>query len=295
LTPPSYGEPVADDLSWSALDNDSFDELRVLADACLEADGGLPLFAGEQMLRGRMLIGESIAARDASGSLAAAASVSVDDSGAITTGMVHPARRGEGLGGLLLRWARDRAGHAPLTVATETLSDRAERLYARCGLAEVFAEDVMRHDLSDVPDVPAPSGVTLTSVSAADPALLFEAYALSFADRPGFTLPTAAHWLDELVEDPDFRADISLLATAFDQPVGFVNVLDTWVDQVGVVPPCRGRQLGAHLVAHVLGSLAREGADGCWLTVNVNNPAVKLYRSLGFQVVGRRARYTTTG
>ena len=286
---------MADDLAWSALDDDSFDELRALAHACLEADGGLPLFTGEQMLRGRMPIGGSIAARDGSGALVAAASVSVGDSGAITTGMVHPARRGEGLGRRLLRWARDRAGHAPLTVATETLSERAERLYARFGLAEVFAEDVMRHDLSDVPDVPTPEGITLTPVSAADHTLLFEAYARSFADRPGFTLPIAAEWLDEFMEDPDYRADLSLLATDVDQPVGFVNVLGTWVDQVGVVPPYRGRRLGAHLVAHVLGALAGEGADGCWLTVNVDNPADQLYRSLGFQVVGRRARYATAG
>ena len=286
---------MADDLTWSALEDDSFDELRALALACLEADGGMPLFIEERLLRGRMLIGESIAARDASGALVAAASVSVGYSGATTTGMVHPARRGEGLGTRLLQWARDRAGHAPLTVATETLSERAERLYARFGLDEVFAEDVMRHDLSDVPDVPAPEGISLTPVSAADHTLLFEAYARSFEDRPGFTLPIAAEWLDELIEDPDYRADLSLLATDADQPAGFVNVLGTWVDQVGVVPPYRGRRLGAHLVAHVLAALAAEGADGCWLTVNVDNPADQLYRSLGFRVVGRRARYATAG
>ena len=48
---------MTDDLTWSALDDDSFDELRTLAHASLEADGGMPLFTGEQMLRGRMLIG----------------------------------------------------------------------------------------------------------------------------------------------------------------------------------------------------------------------------------------------
>ena len=144
-----------------------------------------------------------------------------------------------------------------------------------------------------VPDVLAPEGITLTQVSDADPTRLFEAYARSFADRPGFTVPIAAEWLDELIEDPDYRADLSLLATDLDQPVGFVNVLSTWIDQVGVVPRYRGRRLGAHLVAHVLGALAGEGADGCWLTVNVDNPADQLYRSLGFQVVGRRARYAT--
>ena len=95
---------MTDDLTWSALDDNSFDELCILAHASLEADGGSPLFAGEQMLRGRMLIGESIAARDASGALVAAASLYLGDSGATTTGLVHPARRGEGLGTRLLQW-----------------------------------------------------------------------------------------------------------------------------------------------------------------------------------------------
>jgi mycothiol synthase len=93
--------------------------------------------------------------------------------------------------------------------------------------------------------------------------------------------PETEHYASK--SDADLSADV-------DQPVGFVNVLGTWVDQVGVVPPYRGRLLGAHLVAHVLGALAAEGADGCWLTVNVDNPAQQLNRSLGFRVVGR-ARY----
>jgi hypothetical protein len=40
------GEHVIDDLTWSALDDDSVDDLRALPDACLGANGGLPLFPG---------------------------------------------------------------------------------------------------------------------------------------------------------------------------------------------------------------------------------------------------------
>jgi hypothetical protein len=61
---------VGDDLTWSALGNDSFDELRALAHACLDADARMPLFIGEQMLRGRMLIGESISHSAAIGRVA---------------------------------------------------------------------------------------------------------------------------------------------------------------------------------------------------------------------------------
>ena len=42
--------------------------------------------------------------------------------------------------------------------------------------------------------------------------------------------------LAELELDPDWRRDLSLLALRKGTPVGFVNVLGRWVDQVGVVP-----------------------------------------------------------
>jgi mycothiol synthase len=115
-----------------------------------------------------MLIGESIAARDASGALVPA-SVSLGDSSATTTGMVHPARRGQGLGTWLCSGRATGPGTRRCGVGAQTLTEPAECLYARFGLAAVFAENVMRHDLSDVPDVPAPEGITLTPVSASDP------------------------------------------------------------------------------------------------------------------------------
>jgi hypothetical protein len=55
-------------------------------------------------------------------------------------------------------------------------------------------------------------------------------------------------------------------------PIGFVNVVGHWLDQVGVVPACRGRRLGAFLVAGSLRALATEEAEEMWLCVNVNNP-----------------------
>ena len=238
-----------------------------------------------------MLVGESIAARDASGALVAAASLSVRRYRRHYHRHGAPPRRGEGLGTRLLQWARDRGRSraADCRHGDALGAGRAAVRAVRAGRGVRRGCDASRPVRR--PHLPAPEGISLTPVSIADHTLLFEAYARSFADRPGFTVPIAAEWLDELIEDPDYRADLSLLATDVDQPVGFVNVLGTWVDQVGVVPPYRGRRLGAHPVAHVLGALAAEGADGRWLTVNVDNPADQLYRSLGFRVVGRRARY----
>ena len=181
----------------------------------------------------------------------------------------------------------------PLTVTTETLSPSAERLYARFGLSRFFAETVMRHPLTDVPTVPEPDDVTVVPVEQASLRDLFAAYVGSFADRPGFPDPTQEEWLEELDEDDEWRRDLSaVVLDSTGEPVGFVNVLGTWVDQVGVVPAWRGRRLGAHLVTRVLAGLAAETSGPAWLTVNVDNPAGALYEALGFERYGTRARYS---
>jgi mycothiol synthase len=269
------------------------DELRGLAQACLDADGGLPLLTDDGLLRARLLSGETREVRDDDGALVAAASVVVRADGAATSGLVHPDHRGVGHGRGLLSWAVERAAGAPLTVTCENVSPAAERLYARFGLERFFAETVMRHPLVDVPEVARPDGVTVVPVEAASLGDLFAAYVGSFRDRPGFPHPSREEWLEELDEDDEWRRDLSAVALSdTGEPVGFVNVLGAWVDQVGVVPGWRGRALGAHLVVRVLGALAGEGAESVWLTVNVDNPAGLLYEALGFERHGTRAGYS---
>jgi mycothiol synthase len=269
------------------------EELRGLARACLDADGGLPLLTGDTMLRARLLSGETRVVRGGDGALLAAASVVVRDDGAASSGLVHPDHRGAGHGRALLGWALERAGDVPLTVTSETLSPSAERLYARLGLTQVFAETVMRHPSADVSVVPAPADVRVVPVERARRGDLFAAYVGSFADRPGFPDPSQEEWLEELDQEDEWRRDLSaVVLDGSDTPVAFVNVLGSWVDQVGVVPAWRGRRLGAHLVTRVLAALAAEGAGPAWLSVNVDNPAAVLYEALGFERYGTRARYS---
>ncbi|MGZ8744946.1 MAG: GNAT family N-acetyltransferase [Nocardioides sp.] len=287
---------TTDDLTWGELDGADVPALADLARACLAADGGLPLLAEPGLLQVRLLGGRTLAARTADGAVVAAAGVRVDTDGATTSGLVHPDRRGRGLGRRLMEWAADEARGVPLTVATETCSAGAERLYARYGLSELFSELVMRHPLTDLPTVSEPDGVEVRAVADASPEERFAAYVGSFRDRPGFPDPRQEEWLEELDEDEEFRRDLSLVA--FDDTggaVGFVNILGPWVDQVGVVPTWRGRGLGAYLVARSLAALAAEGAAESWLCVNVDNPAARLYEGLGFEVHGRRARFAVAG
>lgn len=83
-----------------------------------------------------------------------------------------------------------------------------------------------------------------------------------------------------------------MLARAADgSAIGFLTVIDDWIDQVGVLPAWRGRRVGAWLVAEALRGLAGSRAGQAWLCVNEDNPAAGLYRRLGFRDAGRRARY----
>jgi ribosomal protein S18 acetylase RimI-like enzyme len=57
-------------------------------------------------------------------------------------------------------------------------------------------------------------------------------------------------------------------------------------------PAARGAGVGAALIREALSRMRADGATEAWLDVNVNNPADRLYRRLGFENRGRRARYT---
>ena len=266
--------------------------LQRLVRACLEVDGGLPAFAELPLLRLRLLREETLAIRD-DGELLAAASLTRREGRVITSGLVAPRARRQGLGHHLLTWAEDAAPDAVFIVATETCSADAERLYARHGLVCTFAESVLQHDLRYLPPVDRPDGIRLVAAAHADPAHLYTASVRSFAERPGFVPPAAPNWLGELVNDPAWRPDLSVVGLADDgTPAGFLNVLGRWIDQVGVVPAWRGQRLGTYLVARTLSALAGESTAPVGLTVNVDNRAAELYRRLGFTGAGTRARYT---
>ncbi|MCW3841456.1 GNAT family N-acetyltransferase [Micromonospora yasonensis] len=276
-------------LIWQEFGEEDLPALAGLAEACLAVDGGLPLFGQPPLLRARLLQTRTLAAWH-DGEPVAAVGVGTGRTPATATGLVHPAWRGQGIGARLLSWADEQAGDADLLVTTETWSADAETLFAGRGFERTFLEWVLRHDLDALPEVPAADGVRLEPAALGPE--LFGTYRASFADRPGFVEPAAEDWLGELREDDGYRPDLSLIARGPDgTAVGFLNVIENWIDQVGVVPKWRGRRVGAYLVATALWSLAGDGAREAWLCVNDNNPAAALYRRLGFCDAGRRARY----
>lgn len=184
---------------------------------------------------------------------------------------------------------------AAVTVECEGLTAGAAELFASRGLLQVFGEDVMRIKVAAEDGFVAgwPDGAEVVDWSAETAERFHAVYAASFRDRPGFPDPSAQEWIEENTEDDDFRPEWSIMVALPGRgDVGFVTAAEGWIVQVGVVPAARGTGLGGALIRESLRRMAAAGATEAWLTVNVNNPsAAGLYRRLGFDDMGQRARY----
>jgi ribosomal protein S18 acetylase RimI-like enzyme len=215
--------------------------------------------------------------------------------GATVTVLVGPEIRPRGYAAELLDWGLDEAARrdGPVTVETESLTPALAELFASRGLVQVFAEDVMRIDLTrPVPVAAWPEGTTLLEWSAETAPRFFAVYQAAFRERPGFPGMPAEEWISDVAGDDEFRPGWSVLAEVPGiGDAGFVTAAVGWIVQVGVRPDARGNGLGAALVEEALGRMVADGAVEAWLDVNVNNVAIVLYRRLGFRVEGRRARY----
>lgn len=278
------------ELTWGPIDGGP--EVGELAVRCHAADGGLPQVTASRYARDGVI---TTGGCTPDGTLVAAAAVRRDDGHAVVTGMVDPAYRERGVGGRLLDWALAAASTVAdsVTVETEALTAEAERLFASRGLRQVFAEDVMRFDLTaEPPAVRLPPGVRLTAWTPELADRFFAVYEAAFRDRPGFPGWPAARWVEWTAGDAEFRPQWSLLATEPDAgDAGFVTCADGWIVQVGVRPDRRGRGVGAGLVVEALCRMRADGATEAMLDVNVDNPAGRLYARLGFTVLARRAKF----
>ena len=63
---------------------------------------------------------------------------------------------------------------------------------------------------------------------------------------------------------------------------------------VGVIPQARGRGLGEALIASAIADAQSRRADRLFLEARENNPAIALYRRMGFEPIGERKQYYRT-
>jgi mycothiol synthase len=302
--------PTSLNIAWRPLQPADLAAITALTSACLAVDGGLPLAASAGFIEGRYLSAPAhatIGAFDRSGRLIACAAAQLaeapEEYRGLIVGQVHPAYRRRGLGTFLMRWsiaqARTLLAACPaershvLCIATEALTEASIQLYARYGFAQQFGETVMRRSLdAPLPDRPLPHDITIETWTPLLAGQFFEAYQVSFRDRPGFPAWSAKEWIEWVAGDDTFLPELSLLVSRDEQPIGFIVCCEEWIVQVGVRPEERRHGLASALVAEALRRFRAAGGEQVFLDVNVNNPAAeRVYARLGFEVVGQRGRY----
>ena len=60
---------------------------------------------------------------------------------------------------------------------------------------------------------------------------------------------------------------------------------------IAVAPSCRRRGIGALLIGHLFAAARKRGVNRIYLEMRRGNPALFLYRKLGFEPIGERPNY----
>ena len=203
-------------------------------------------------------------------------------------GMVDPAHRGRGIGTALLERATvtaGRLGHAGVLVICEQAAPEAIDWLRRHGGRLEHTEHRMVLRLA---------AARLDGVGAPPPTVLREARP---QDR-GFLRRLLAEGFDQTPEQVEARLDPpeqpggerTLVAWSGDQPVGTTRLVGapgrSMIYGFVVDPARRGQGCGAAMLRAALELLRDQGVAEVSLEVDPDNqPAVRLYRRVGFEVV----------
>jgi ribosomal protein S18 acetylase RimI-like enzyme len=224
--------------------------------------------------------------------------------------------------GALLEWAVARqrikaAGLPPSErrrlISAASWSDDAEAaadLEANRFAVVRFYYEMRRPTLDDIPNLPLPAGIETRPVRPEQRRAIFEAEVDAFAGHwgagPGDGSET--RW-QEFEQDP-LNRDASLwqVAWAGEDVVGtvrpFINEEENarlgarrgWCENISTRAAWRGRGIASALICRALRALRDRGMTEAALSVDAQNEtgAVRLYESMGFQVVARELEWRRT-
>lgn len=228
-------------------------------------------------------------------------------------GMVHPDRRGEGIGSALLAWQEERGqqflaeldAYAPALLAVAAW----DSVQSSCRLVEAHGYRSIRSWLElerslehALPTRPLPVGYRIESYIGNEEAAR-GVHNDAFRDHWGSQPVSQEEWLRDNQRGPT-RTDLSFVikAPTADGSEAVVATIicavpkEDWpargcrfgyIQVVGVTSTARGRGLASALIAHALHAFKAEGLEVAVLSVDSQSltGAVALYERLGFHTV----------
>jgi mycothiol synthase len=309
-------------LSWRAIEEKDVPDCAVLLAAIEEADQTGDVFGEEDLLEtfrdpGRDYPRGSIAVRDGDvmvGYCCLSSSGSADQVHQMSQfGGVHPAYRGQGIGGRLLDWAEraavrlheERYPGLPLSISGWCPADDswASALYTSRGFRparwfHLMAADLTTGDLTAAGlSAPVPAGVQVVAFMAelAEDARLVRNEAFRDHWQPDQMTPD--EWAYFLSYDA-FRPGFSYLAYDGAEPLGVLigreydayaeltGILDLYIAVVATRRSARKRGIASALLSRALADARSAGFTAASLTVNADSPtgAFGLYQRAGFAI-----------
>lgn len=224
----------------------------------------------------------------------------------ILSGGVHPDSRGAGIGRQLLAWQEGRAlqqlASSDLTLPgwvmlfADDRSERTHRLAAAAGFAPArYFTGLSRVIADPIPELPLPDEVRIEPYRAELSGATLHAKNAAFRDHWGSQPMTEEQWAS-ILSLSVFRPDLSFLALAGDEVIGFVTSEvneDDWplqgyssgyIPLVGVVREWRRKGVAPALLARAFEAFRAEGLERAVLDVDSDNPtgALNLYTGMGF-------------
>jgi mycothiol synthase len=223
-------------------------------------------------------------------------------------GGVHPAYRGQGIGGRLLDWAElaavplheERYPGLPLSISGWCSAGNSgeSALYASRGFQPARWFHLMAADLTTAgPSAPVPAGVQVVPFTAerAEDARLVRNEAFRDHWQPDQVTPGEwAHFLSYNA----FRPVFSYLAYDGSEPLGVLisreydayteltGILDLYIAEVATRRSARNRGIASALLSRALADARSAGFTAASLTVNADSPAgaFGLYQRAGFAI-----------
>jgi ribosomal protein S18 acetylase RimI-like enzyme len=226
-----------------------------------------------------------------------------------------PAWRRRGIGSALLDWGETRleeiaADNPPAderffeSAAADTETG-TQALLEKSGYTPVrHAFTMVRPDLETIPEALLPQGLEVRPVKLQDLPAIRAAMVEAFHDHWGFSEENELT-VEQWVENPNFDPSLWRVAWDGDQVAGMVlSYIDArenetyhrkrgWTEDISVRRPWRRRGLARALLVQSLHAVRERGMLEAALGVDTQNPngALRLYESVGFQVVKRWTSY----
>jgi mycothiol synthase len=204
-----------------------------------------------------------------------------------------------------LNQRREAGGEAILrTLASEGETAYREEISRRGYQPERYFYEMVRPDLSELPQLPKPAGIEIRPVQEGDIRAIWEAEDEAFRDHWGHRQKTEEDF-QRFLEDPIQDPGRWIVAWDGDQVAGMVlNFIDEdentqwdrrrgYTEDISVRRPWRRRGLATFMIAESLRLLRDLGMQEAALSVDVDNPsgALGLYERLGYLVTRRSASF----